>query len=131
SIKNLFGIVPGIKYGFPKNTLHIQGINQFLAELLDSLPTPKRFAVVDGIVGLQGDGPLFGTPVNSGALIAGTDFLAVDATAARLMGFEPAQLEVLAFMAWAGLGQIDSGKINVQGAELASLRQTYQPAPHA
>ncbi len=129
SIKNLFGIVPGAKYGFPKNTLHIQGIDAFLAELLDSLPTPKRFALVDGIVGLQGDGPLFGTAVPSGALIAGGDFLAVDATCARLMGMNPAAIEILAFMAWAGLGHLDENKIELRGAALDALRREYEPAP--
>ncbi|TAH49589.1 MAG: DUF362 domain-containing protein [Chloroflexota bacterium] len=129
SIKNLFGIVPGAKYGFPKNTLHMHGIDAFLAELLDSLPTPKRFALVDGIVGLQGDGPLFGAPVPSGALIGGQDFLAVDATAARLMGFDPTTIEILAFMAWAGLGQIDVNRIQVRGAALNELKRNYELAP--
>lgn len=129
SIKNLFGIVPGAKYGFPKNTLHMHGIDAFLAELLDSLPTPKRFALVDGIVGLQGDGPLFGTPMSSGALIGGQDFLAVDATAARLMGFDPTTIEILAFMAWAGLGQIDVNRIQVRGAALNELKRNYELAP--
>ena len=129
SIKNLFGIVPGAKYGFPKNTLHIQGIDAFLAELLDSLPTPKRFALVDGIVGLQGDGPLFGTPVPRGALVGGGDFLAVDATCARLMGFDPTTIEILAFMAWAGLGHLDANKIELRGASLDALRKKYEPAP--
>lgn len=129
SIKNLFGIVPGVKYGFPKNTLHIRGIDAFLAELVDSLPTPKRFAIVDGIVGLQGDGPLFGTPVESGVLVGGSDFLAVDATSARLMGLDPSAIEILAFMAWAGLGQLDAAKIELRGAPLERLRRTYEPAP--
>jgi uncharacterized protein (DUF362 family) len=129
SIKNLFGIVPGIKYGFPKNTLHFKGIDAFLAELLDSLPTPKRFAVVDAIVGLQGDGPLFGAPVASGALVGGGDFLAVDATCARLMGLDPGAIPTLTFMAWAGLGQIDVHKIELRGAALDSLMQKYLPAP--
>lgn len=131
SIKNLFGIVPGCKYGFPKNTLHIQGIEAFLAELLDSLPTPRRFALVDGIVGLQGDGPLYGTPVASGVLVGGEDFLAVDATCARLMGFDPATIEILAFMAWAGLGQIDANRIALRGAPLESLERVYDAAPQA
>lgn len=129
SIKNLFGIVPGCKYGFPKNTLHMQGIEAFLAELLDSLPTPRRFALVDGIVGMQGDGPLYGTPVASGVLVGGADFLAVDATCARLTGFDPATIEILAFMAWAGLGQMDSNKIELRGASLESLRRPYEAAP--
>ncbi len=129
SVKNLFGIVPGIKYGFPKNTLHMRGIDAFLAELLDSLPTPKRFALVDGVVGLQGDGPLFGTPVASGVLLGGKDFLAVDATCARLMGMDPHALDILTFMAWAGLGQIDASKIELRGAALSDLQRKFEPAP--
>lgn len=129
SIKNLFGIVPGIKYGFPKNTIHLKGIDAFLAELLDSLPTPKRFALVDGIVGSQGDGPLFGAPVPSGVLVGGGDFLAVDATCARLMGLDPANINILTFMKWAGLGQMDADKIELRGASLDALRQNFEPAP--
>ncbi len=129
SVKNLFGIVPGAKYGFPKNTLHQKGIDAFIAELTDSLPTPKRFALIDGIVGLAGDGPLFGTPVETGALIGGGDFVATDATAARVMGFEPTAIEILAFMAWAGLGQIDASRIALRGTPLTELQRTYEPAP--
>lgn len=129
SIKNLFGIVPGVKYGWPKNTLHIKGIPAFLAELLDSLPNPRRVALVDGIVGLQGDGPIFGTPINAGVLAAGTDFLAVDATCARLMGIDPAAVDYLNFSAWAGLGQLDASRIELLGARLPDLVRHFQRAP--
>ena len=46
-------------------------------------------AIVDGIIGGQGNGPLCPDPVGSNVLIAGTDPAAVDAVAARLMGFDP------------------------------------------
>lgn len=129
SIKNLFGIVPGIKYGWPKNTLHTKGIGEFLAELIDSLPTPLRVAVVDGIIGMEGDGPLFGSSAAAGALLVGTDFVAVDATCARLMGFVPEQVEYLTFAAWAGLGITDAARIQIKGASLESLRRPFQPPP--
>jgi len=128
SIKNLFGIVPGIKYGWPKNTLHIQGISAFLAELADSLPT-RGCAVVDGIVGMQGDGPLYGTPVASGTLIVGSDLVAVDATCARVMSFDPAQIDYLAFANWAGIGFIAPEKIDLVGEPLAKLRRVFEKPP--
>lgn len=128
SVKNLFGIVPGIKYGWPKNTLHIQGIPAFLTELADSLPT-RGCAVVDGIVGMEGDGPLFGDGVASGALVVGADLLAVDATCARLMGFDPAQIDYLDFAAWAGVGAIDESKIELVGEPLANLRRAFARPP--
>jgi len=128
SVKNLFGIVPGIKYGWPKNTLHIQGIPAFLAELADSLPV-RACAVVDGIVGLQGDGPLFGSAASSGVIVVGNDLLAVDATCARLMGFDPRQIDYLDFAAWAGVGAIDENKIELIGEPLARLRRQYAKPP--
>ncbi|MBI5304330.1 MAG: DUF362 domain-containing protein [Chloroflexi bacterium] len=128
SVKNLFGIVPGIKYGWPKNTLHVRGIPVFLAELVDSLPT-RASAVVDGVVGLEGDGPLFGGAVKSGALVVGTDLLAVDATCARLMGFDPAAIDYLNFAAWAGVGAIAENKIELAGESLAQLARVYERPP--
>lgn len=128
SIKNFFGIVPGIKYGWPKNTLHVQGIPAFLVELADSLQT-RACAVVDGIVGLEGDGPLFGSAVPSGIIVAGADLLAVDATCARLMGFDPAQIDYLDFAAWAGIGTIDARKIEIVGETLARFQRKYERPP--
>jgi uncharacterized protein (DUF362 family) len=128
SIKNFFGIVPGIKYGWPKNTLHFQGIPAVLAELADSLQT-RACAVVDGIAGLEGDGPLFGNAVPSGVIVAGTDLLAVDATCARVMGFDPAQIDYLDFAAWAGIGAIDARKIEIVGETLARFQRTYERPP--
>lgn len=129
SIKNLFGIVPGIKYGWPKNTLHMQGIPAFLTELADSLPI-RGVAVVDGIVGLQGDGPLFGSAVSSGVIAIGTDLVAVDATCARLMGFDPRRIDYLDFAAWAGVGSIDENKIQVVGESMARLQRQYERPPN-
>ena len=128
SVKNLFGIVPGIKYGWPKNTLHIQGISAFLTELADSLPT-RGCAVVDGIVGMEGDGPLFGEAVASGVLAVGTDLLAVDATCARLMGFDPSLIDYLDFAAWAGVGAIDESRIQVVGETLSHLQRAFARPP--
>jgi len=128
SIKNLFGIVPGIKYGWPKNTLHMQGIPAFLTELADSLPI-RGVAVVDGIVGLQGDGPLFGNAIPSGVVAIGTDLVAIDATCARLMGFDPHQIDYLDFAAWAGVGSIDEKKIEVVGESIARLQRQYEKPP--
>lgn len=129
SIKNLFGIVPGVKYGWPKNTLHIHGIPAFLLELMDSLPVPRRAAVVDGVIAMQGDGPLFGTAISAGVLALGSDFVAVDATCTRLMGFDPTEIDYLRLAAWAGLGQLDSDRVQVVGASLAELQRRFDPPP--
>src|SRR5262249_41406637 len=83
SLKNLFGILPGICYGWPKNELHWRGIENSIVDI--ALTRTPELAIVDGIIGMEGDGPLNGTPKPLGALIMGTDLVAVDATCCRLM----------------------------------------------
>lgn len=93
SMKNLFGIVPGGIYGWPKNPLHWAGIANVIAEL-EQIPVP-RFAIVDGIDGMEGNGPIQGTLKHAGVLIAGSDFAAVDAACCRVMGIDPQQIPYL------------------------------------
>ena len=59
SMKNLFGTVPGGVYGWPKNLLHWAGIPECVADLYRI--QPQSFAIVDGIVGMEGNGPIDGT----------------------------------------------------------------------
>src|SRR5262245_66568541 len=79
SLKNMFGVVPGSVYGWPKNALHWAGIHGSILDINSSLPIPQ-FAIVDGIVGMEGNGPLQGQAKQSGVLILGEDLVAVDAT---------------------------------------------------
>jgi uncharacterized protein (DUF362 family) len=60
SMKNMFGVVPGSRYGWPKNVLHWAGINE---SILDICATVRpHFVIADGIIAMEGDGPLNGTP---------------------------------------------------------------------
>jgi len=57
---------------------------------------PKRyFSVVDGIVAMEGNGPVAGERREAGLIIAGADPVAVDAVGARVMGFDPQRLALL------------------------------------
>jgi uncharacterized protein (DUF362 family) len=87
ALKNLYGTIPGIKYGWPKNVLHHAGIPQTVFDINASLP--KSIAIVDGIVCMEGDGPIMGSPKPMGLVIVGTNPTAVDATIARIMGLKP------------------------------------------
>ena len=91
SMKNLFGLVPGGVYGWPKNNLHWHGINESIADLHGT--TPSQFASVDGIVGMEGNGPIQGTPKTAGVIVAGSDPVAVDCTCCRIMGIDPEQID--------------------------------------
>src|SRR5262244_190015 len=123
SLKNMFGIVPGSIYGWPKNTLHWAGIDESIADINSSLPIP-RFAIVDGIVGMEGNGPIQGTAKHCGVMIFGEDHVAVDATAARLMNIEPMKIK---YLEWAEqfLGNTAEEKIEQIGERLDSFRQDF------
>ena len=87
SMKNMFGVVPGTKYGWPKNLLHWRGIQQSIVDICATVPL--HFAIVDGIVAMEGNGPLNGTPRRLNRVVLADDPVAADASCARLMGFEP------------------------------------------
>ena len=112
SMKNLFGLVPGSVYGFPKNPLHFAGIDNCIADIWDAVR--PDFAIVDGIVGMEGDGPIMGDPVAAGVVVMGDQCPAVDATAARLMGIDAHQIRHLWLASWSG-GTLSQDRIDVFG----------------
>ena len=123
SLKNLFGIVPGTRYGWPKNILHINGITASILGLYQTVR--PMVSVVDGIVGREGAGPLFGSAVAHGLLAVGRDPVAVDATCARLMGFSTQDIPHLAAAGWTGVGQ--TTRIETRGASEQLIRRYERP----
>lgn len=93
SLKNMFGIVPGMKYGWPKNLLHWHGIDESILDICATVPI--HFVIADGIIAMEGNGPLQGTPRDLGKVVLADDPVAADATCARLMGFDPRQVRHL------------------------------------
>lgn len=120
SMKNLFGLVPGGVYGWPKNVLHWAGIDESIADLHAAFP--RQFAIVDGIVGMEGNGPIQGVPKPAGVLVAGSDPVAVDATCCRIMCIDPLKIRYLRLASGDG-AQITENNI-VQTAESAAAVAT-------
>jgi uncharacterized protein (DUF362 family) len=127
SLKNMFGCVPGAIYGWPKNVLHWAGIHESIVDINSTLPVP-RFAIVDGIVGMEGNGPIQGDARPCGALVLGEDPVAVDATAARLMTIDPRQIRYLA-EAGRFLGNLAEERIDQIGEPIEHLRQDFRVLP--
>jgi uncharacterized protein (DUF362 family) len=122
SMKNLLGTLPGAKYGWPKNAIHWWGIEKTILDVNASLrPT---FAIVDGIVGMEGDGPIFGRAKETKLLAMGADLVAVDATCARVMGLMP---EKMAYLAEASrfLGNMEEDSTPQRAEPLEAFRQDY------
>ena len=127
SMKNLFGVLPGLIYGWPKNVLHMAGINGSIIDL--NLTLRPNFAIVDGIVGMEGDGPIMGTPKHAGVIVMGRILPSVDATCVRLMGINPHKIDYLS-AASDRLGPIKDSLIQQRGEHWQSVRTDFQLLDH-
>jgi len=123
SMKNLFGMMPGAVYGWPKNVLHWAGIVPSVLDINQTVA--PHLAIIDGIVGMEGDGPIMGAPKPTGVIVMGTNLPAVDATAARIMGIDPWKVPYLR-SAHDRLGTIAAEQIAQRGERIATVRKDYQ-----
>ncbi len=126
SMKNLFGTVPGGIYGWPKNALHWAGIPQCIADL--HAIYPRKFAIVDGIVGMDGNGPIQGDPKPVGIVVAGRDARAVDATCCRVMRIDPFRIGYLRLAA-TDVTQIAEQGIVQTGETIAAVATPFALIP--
>jgi uncharacterized protein (DUF362 family) len=94
SMKNLFGVVPGVAYGWPKNALHWKGIDRSILDI--NSVVPAHFVIADGIIGMEGNGPLHGSPRHLGRIVLADDPVAADFVCSRLMGLNPLRVKYLA-----------------------------------
>jgi len=88
-------------------------------------------SVIDGLVGMEGNGPVAGDEVPLNIAIASTDFVAADAVAAKIMGFEP--LEEVGYIYYGdrlGLGVGDIKKIQILGADIETVSRKFKPSPN-
>ena len=126
SLKNCFGCVPGRVYGWPKNVLHWHGIENSILDVATAVR--PGLAIIDGIVGMQGDGPILGKPAHSGVLVFSPDPVAADVTAATLMGIDPERVHYLK-EAGKFLGQGDLERIDQRGEDPFRHVTHFEPAP--
>ncbi|MDZ4833641.1 MAG: DUF362 domain-containing protein [Candidatus Melainabacteria bacterium] len=123
SMKNFFGVVPGRKYGWPKNILHKNGIERSIIDLQHMVK--PAFAIVDAVVAMEGDGPINGTPIETKYIIVGDDLAAIDATAARLMSIDPKELPYLV-LAGQVVGNIEIDQIDIIGPSIDQLKKPFE-----
>ncbi len=120
ALKNQWGCLETLRHSF-----HLV-LDDAIADV-NALLQP-RFAVMDGTVGLEGNGPKSGRPREANLVLASANLVGLDAVAARLMGFDPAGIRHLATCAAAGLGSA-SGPV-VVGEEVEAVQQRFRPARH-
>ena len=125
SMKNLFGVVPGGVYGWPKNVLHWAGIAECITDIATVFP--RTVALVDGIVGMEGNGPIQGTAKASGVIVVGQDLAAVDATCCRIMRIDPSQIEYLQLSRDGS--ELSESRICQGGESIASVATPFELLP--
>jgi uncharacterized protein (DUF362 family) len=122
-MKNLYGVLPGLSYGWPKNVLHHNGIPETVFDINASLPS--LLAIVDGIDCMEGDGPILGSLKPMGLVLVGNNLSAVDATLARIMGLIPERIPYLALAA-NRLGPLDESRITQRGEAWRDVASKFQ-----
>ncbi len=107
--------------------MHEEGIwaqHATISSLFQQLPCD--WAVVDGVLAMQGDGPVRGTAIEGEVVLSGGDPVAVDAVAATLMGVDPGDVGYLSMLAEADVGAIDLGTVNVPPMMMAQLTRVFE-----
>ncbi|MBN1291134.1 MAG: DUF362 domain-containing protein [Candidatus Latescibacteria bacterium] len=85
-----------------------------------------QLSILDGLEGMEGNGPTLGTAVEHGVALAGTDMIAVDRVGVELMGIDFNDVGYLTYCAQAGMGQSDLSKIHILGDDPYRYKITYK-----
>lgn len=117
-MKNMFGLLPD-KF---KMKYHLKGISKVIVDINTVLR--PNLTVIDGFIGMEGRGPVWGKPVQMDLIIAGKDPVATDSTACRVMGFNPREIHHIQMAYEKGLGEIDD--IQLLGERLEDIIRPFK-----
>ena len=127
-LKNVaVGLLAGRVYGFFKYGAPHQKIPEWITDMCSIFKI--NYTVVDGIWGMEGNGPLNGTPINMDLIVAGADPVAVDAVCTAIMGFNPKNIVHITMAAQNGLGAADLSQIAIEGEKIASVAKPFKVVP--
>ena len=119
SIKKLKGLLSDKA----KKAMHHEGLFEGVVDLLSAVK--PKLAVVDAIICQEGVGPVFGKPVEMDLILAGKDLVAVDATCARLIGYDPSETLLTVNAAKRGIGVMDEDEIEMVGVPIDSVKRRF------
>lgn len=117
AIKNLFGLVPNLH----KSPCHLSfPTREQFASLMVGIATVAKasFALMDGIIAMEGPGPANGSSLPMGLILASTDLVALDYAQAEIMGYTPTDVPIVAEGLKRGLGKAPSEYPNLQTHDL-------------
>ncbi len=120
SLKNQWGCVPR-----KDRLIWHKHLDRLLCDI--AALVPAKLSIMDGIVGMQGRGPINGYPINANLVVGGTDEVAVDATSMRLVGLDPYSSGHVRLAGERGIGAIAAGDIAIDG-DFDRLKVEIEPA---
>ena len=132
-MKNLIGLYPGQVYGTVRSAVHTEAAkveqSGTASAIVDMVRANKMgLVVIDASTAMQGQGPSVhqgGQLVKMDLIIAGSNPLATDMTAAAIMGFQPAEVSTFAWAWKAGMTPAGLAEIEIRGEKLADVRQNF------
>ena len=128
SMKNLIALANPAEYSLPnllpRVDLHFRGIDQAVVDV--NLARPIHFAVVDGIWGMQGNGPAEGTPVAANVVLAGKNPVAVDRAGVYTMRLPQSSVAHLHYATVRGLGPDSMNSVQLVGDAFSTF--PFEPA---
>jgi uncharacterized protein (DUF362 family) len=117
-MKNMFGLLPDrFKFKF-----HLKGIEKVIVDV--NTVIKPALTLIDGFIGMEGKGPVDGTPVKMDLIIAGKDPVATDAAAARVMGFNPLDVYHIRRAMQKSIGTMEN--IEVLGEKIEAVRREFR-----
>lgn len=126
SLKNMFGVIPGAVYGWPKNVLHWHGIERSILDICSTIR--PHFVIADGILAMEGNGPLHGSHRLLQKIVLADDPVAADFTCVRLMGLIPERIYHVA-QAAQFLGNGSPDKIDLLAGDVPLRVQPFAVLP--
>jgi uncharacterized protein (DUF362 family) len=118
-MKNVKGLINDAH----KKDFHRYGVLEGVVDMLTAFK--PVLTIIDGTWGQEGLGPIFGTPVHMGLIIASKDLVAADAVGGRIMGYDPKDVPITVRAAARGLGEMDLSRIEIRGVPVAEVERRF------
>ena len=130
-MKNLIGLYPGSIYGSVRAGVHDRaakaGSRGIAFEIVDMVRASKLgLVVVDGSTAMEGNGPTEGSLVKMGVIVAGTNPLATDMVAARIMGLTMKEIPTFTCAQRAGMKPSSFEEIEVRGERISNVGRMFK-----
>ena len=128
AVKNLYGAIPGLaKAAYHAKITERDRFGKLLCDLCDTVA--PDFSVIDGIIGMEGEGPGTGDPKFAGVLIAAENPYAADLAAAAVIGLDKKRIPTVMEGIARGYTPESVQELSLSGAEPSAVAVRFEPPP--